>query len=324
MAVVAVSSQLPGLALQRLGKRHTLRLRDGAPLSGKALAAFAQGAQALICLLADRVDASFFAACPDVKVVAVYAVGVNNVDLAAAARAGVWVTNTPDVLTEATADLTLALLLAVTRRVVEGDRLVREGKFSGWRPDLLLGVGLSGKKLGVVGFGRIGQAVAKRARSFGLEVLYNSRRRHLEGEGEGVRFVGDLDELVAQVDFLSLHCPLTPETFHLMDRSRLLRMKPGAFLINVARGEVVDEGALVEVLRSGHLAGAGLDVYEREPLLHPGLAELPNVVLLPHLGSATRETREAMADLVVDNVLAVLEGKPPLTPVAGPSFPPEL
>lgn len=324
MAVVAVSSQLPGLALQRLGKRHTLRLRDGGPLSGKALAAFAQGAQALICLLADRVDASFFAACPDVKVVAVYAVGVNNVDLAAAARAGVWVTNTPDVLTEATADLTLALLLAVTRRVVEGDRLVREGKFSGWRPDLLLGVGLSGKKLGVVGFGRIGQAVAKRARSFGLEVLYNSRRRHLEGEGEGVRFVGDLDELVAQVDFLSLHCPLTPETFHLMDRSRLLRMKPGAFLINVARGEVVDEGALVEVLRSGHLAGAGLDVYEREPLLHPGLAELPNVVLLPHLGSATRETREAMADLVVDNVLAVLEGKPPLTPVAGPNFPPEL
>lgn len=324
MAVVAVSSQLPGLALQRLGKRHTLRLRDGAPLSGKALAAFAQGAQALICLLADRVDASFFAACPDVKVVAVYAVGVNNVDLAAAARAGVWVTNTPDVLTEATADLTLALLLAVTRRVVEGDRLVREGKFSGWRPDLLLGVGLSGKKLGVVGFGRIGQAVAKRARSFGLEVLYNSRKRHLEGEGEGVRFVGDLDELVAQVDFLSLHCPLTPETFHLMDRSRLLRMKPGAFLINVARGEVVDEGALVEVLRSGHLAGAGLDVYEREPHLHPGLAELPNVVLLPHLGSATRETREAMADLVVDNVLAVLEGKPPLTPVAGPNFPPEL
>lgn len=324
MAVVAVSSQLPGLALQRLGKRHTLRLRDGGPLSGKALAAFAQGAQALICLLADRVDASFFAACPDVKVVAVYAVGVNNVDLAAAARAGVWVTNTPDVLTEATADLTLALLLAVTRRVVEGDRLVREGKFSGWRPDLLLGVGLSGKKLGVVGFGRIGQAVAKRARSFGLEVLYNSRKRHLEGEGEGMRFVGDLDELVAQVDFLSLHCPLTPETFHLMDRSRLLRMKPGAFLINVARGEVVDEGALVEVLRSGHLAGAGLDVYEREPHLHPGLAELPNVVLLPHLGSATRETREAMADLVVDNVLAVLEGKPPLTPVAGPNFPPEL
>lgn len=324
MAVVAVSSQLPGLALQRLGERHTLRLRDGGPFSGKALAAFAQGAQALICLLADRVDASFFAACPDVKVVAVYAVGVNNVDLAAATRAGVWVTNTPDVLTEATADLTLALLLAVTRRVVEGDRLVREGKFTGWRPDLLLGVGLSGKKLGVVGFGRIGQAVAKRARSFGLEVLYNSRRRHLEGEGESVRFVGDLDELVAQVDFLSLHCPLTPETFHLMDRSRLLRMKPGAFLINVARGEVVDEGALVEVLRSGHLAGAGLDVYEREPHLHPGLAELPNVVLLPHLGSATRETRETMADLVVNNVLAVLEGKPPLTPVAGPNFPPVL
>lgn len=324
MALVAVSSPLPGLALQRLGKRHTLRLRDGDPLSGQSLVAFAQGAQALVCLLADRVDSSFFAACPDVRVVAVYAVGVNNVDLAAASRAGVWVTNTPDVLTEATADLTLALLLAVTRRVVEGDRLVREGKFTGWRADLLLGVGLSGKKLGVVGFGRIGQAVAKRARAFGLEVLYTSRRRHPEGEGEGVHFVADLDELVAQVDFLSLHCPLTPETFHLMDRSRLLRMQSGAFLINVARGEVVDEAALVEVLRSGHLAGAGLDVYEREPQLHPGLPELPNVVLLPHLGSATRETREAMADLVVDNVLAVLDGKPPLTPVAGPGFPPGL
>lgn len=324
MALVAVSSPLPGLALRRLGEHHTLRLGDGAPLSGQTLAAFAQGAQALVCLLADRVDASFFAACPDLKIVAVYAVGVNNVDVAAAARAGVWVTNTPDVLTEATADLTLALLLAVTRRVVEGDRLVREGKFTGWRPDLLLGVSLSGKKLGVVGFGRIGQAVAKRAKTFGLEVLYNSRRRHPEGEGEGVRFVADLDELVAQVDFLSLHCPLTPETFHLMDRSRLLRMKSGAFLINVARGEVVEESALVEVLRSGHLAGAGLDVYEHEPHLHPGLAELPNVVLLPHLGSATRETREAMADLVVENVLAVLDGKAPLTPVAGPGFAPGL
>ena len=321
MGVVAVTSPLPGNALNRLAQEHELRLREGPPLQGAALAAFASGADALICLLADRVEGQFFAACPSVRVVAVYAVGVNNVDLAAAAQAGVWVTNTPDVLTEATADLTLALLLAVTRRVVEGDRFVREGRFTGWKPDLLLGTGLRGKKLGIVGFGRIGQAVARRALAFGLQVLYYSRRRHPEGEGPGVQFMPDLEVLLCQVDILSLHCPLTPETYHLLDRRRLSLLKPGAFLINVARGEVVEEAALAELLAAGHLAGAGLDVYEHEPLVNPGLLVLPNVVLLPHLGSATRETREAMASLVVDNVLAVLSGKPPLTPVVGPGAP---
>lgn len=322
MARVAVTSPLPGTALERLAQEHEVVIRNGPPLSGSELADFVGDAEALICLLADRVTAELFASARNLQVVAVYAVGVNNVDLPAAFQAGVWVTNTPDVLTDATADLTMALLLAVTRRVVEGDRFVREGRFTGWTPDLLLGRGLTGKLLGIVGFGRIGQAVARRAQAFGMLVAYHSRRPHPEVGLPDVVFEPRLDELLAQADVVSLHCPLTPETRHLLNRERLFRMKKGAFLVNAARGEVVDEAALVEALTSGHLAGAGLDVYEHEPQVHPGLLRLPNVVLLPHLGSATRETREAMADLVVDNVRAVLAGKPPVTPVVGPGLPP--
>nr|BAL56789.1 D-isomer specific 2-hydroxyacid dehydrogenase NAD-binding [uncultured prokaryote] len=322
MAKVVATSPLPGAALRRLGTEHQLAVRSGPPLAGSQLVDFVGDAEALICLLADRVTAELFTQAKNLKVVAVYAVGVNNVDLQAAFAAGVWVTNTPDVLTDATADLTMALLLAVTRRVVEGDRFVREGRFTGWAPDLLLGAGLQGKLLGVVGFGRIGQAVARRAQAFGMRVAYFSRRPHPEAGIADAVFVPSLDELLAQADVVSLHCPLTPETRHLLSRERLFRMKSGAFLINAARGEVVDEEALVAALASGPLAGAGLDVYEHEPRVHPGLLQLPNVVLLPHLGSATRETREAMADLVVANVEAVLAGKPPVTPVVGPGLPP--
>lgn len=322
MAKVVATSPLPGTALQSLGDKHQLVVRKGPPLSGFQLVDFVGDAEALICLLADRVTAELFAVAKNLKVVAVYAVGVNNVDLRAAYEARVWVTNTPDVLTDATADVTMALLLAVTRRVVEGDRFVREGRFTGWAPDLLLGTGLQGKVLGIVGFGRIGQAVARRACAFGMRVAYHSRRPHPEAGMPDAVFVPGLDELLAQADFISLHCPLTQETRHLLDRERLFRMKKGSFLINAARGEVVDEEALVEALASGHLTGAGLDVYEHEPRVHPGLLQLPNVVLLPHLGSATRETREAMATLVVENVEAVLSGKPPLTPVVGPGLPP--
>lgn len=322
MAKVVATSPLPGIALQTLGAEHQLVVRRGPPLSGPQLVEFVGDAQALICLLADRVSAELFSHAKNLKVVAVYAVGVNNVDLQAAYQAGVWVTNTPDVLTDATADVTMALLLAVTRRVVEGDRFVREGRFTGWTPDLLLGTGLQNKLLGIVGFGRIGQAVARRAQAFGMRVAYHSRRPHPEAGIPDAVFVPGVDELLAQADIVSLHCPLTPETRHLVTRERLFRMKKGAFLINAARGEVVDEEALVEALVSGHLAGAGLDVYEHEPRVHPGLLGLANVVLLPHLGSATRETREAMAHLVVDNVRAVLAGKPPLTPVVGPGLPP--
>jgi len=319
MSDVVVTSPLPGSALQRLAAVHHVVVRpEGPALTGVELAGLVGDAEALICLLADRVDRSVFAGCPGLRVVANYAVGVNNVDLAAATAARVWVTNTPDVLTDATAELTWALLLAVVRRVVEGDALVRSGGFSGWRPELLLGRGLQGKTLGIIGFGRIGQAVARRASGFGMEVVYHARR---PASWTAARYEADLDTFLVAVDVVSMHCPLTPETRNLLNRRRLGLLRPEAFLINTSRGEVVDEAALAEALAAGRLAGAGLDVYELEPKVHPGLLSLPNVVLLPHLGSATREARSAMAELAVDNVLAVLAGRSPLTPVNDPSVP---
>ena len=322
MSEVAVTSPLPGGALARLATRHTVRVRPAGPaLSGRELAEFVGAAEALICLLADRVGAELFVVCPRLAVVANYAVGVNNIDLEAARAAGVWVTNTPDVLTDATADLTWSLILAVARRVVEGDRLVRAGGFSGWKPDLLLGAGLQGKTLGIVGMGRIGRAVARRAGGFGMAVCYQTREVVSPAEAGGAERVDDLDEFLSRSDVLSLHCPLTPETRHLLDGRRLRLLPRGAIVVNTSRGEVVDEAALADALASGHLAGAGLDVYEREPEVHPALMGRRDVVLLPHLGSATAEARHAMADLAVDNVLAVLDGKPPLTPVNEPAAP---
>lgn len=316
MTEVAVTAPLPGTALERLGRSHRVRVRPpGPPLTGAELAAFVGEAEACICLLADRVTAEVFRSCPRLSVVANYAVGVNNIDLAAAGEAGVVVTNTPDVLTEATADLVWTLILAVSRRLLEGDRMVREGQFGGWKPDLLLGPGLQGKTLGVVGLGRIGTAVARRGVAFGMRVVAYTRpvpTRPLEVPCE---LIGELDVLLPRADVLTLHCPLTPETRGLLDARRLALLPPGAILVNTSRGEVVDEGALVAALEVGRLGGAGLDVYEREPAVHPGLVGRSDVVLLPHLGSATRETRAAMADLAVDNVLAVLAGHPPLTPV---------
>ncbi len=322
MSEVAVTAPLPGTALERLAQRHRVRVRPRGPaLAGRELVEFVGRADALVCLLADRVAAEVFTLCPRLVVVANYAVGVNNVDLEAARTTGVWVTNTPDVLTDATADLTWALILAVARRVVEGDRLVRDGGFSGWKPDLLLGAGLQGKTLGIVGLGRIGRAVARRASGFGMWVCYHSRRAAPGIETAGAEFVPDLDALLARSDVLSLHCPLTNQTRHLLDERRLRLLPRGAVVVNTSRGEVVDEEALVRALSDGHLAGAGLDVYELEPDVHPGLPGRPEVVLLPHLGSATREARQAMADLAVENVLAVLDGRAPLTPVVKPLVP---
>jgi glyoxylate reductase len=296
-----------------------VRVRPPGPsLAGAELAAFVGEAEACICLLADRVGAEVLGGCPRLRVVANYAVGVNNIDLAAAREAGVVVTNTPDVLTEATADLTWALILAVSRRVLEGDRMVREGRFAGWKPDLLLGPGLQGKTLGVVGLGRIGTAVARRGVAFGMRVAAFTRSLSVAPPEVKCELVAELDLLLSRADVLTLHCPLTPETRGLIDARRLALLPPGAILINTSRGEVVDESALVAALEAGQLGGAGLDVYEREPAVHPGLVGRDDVVLLPHLGSANRETRAAMADLAVDNVLAVLAGRPPLTPV----FPP--
>ena len=266
--------------------------------------------QAVICTLNERFDGDMLAAAPSLRVIANYAVGYNNIDVDAAKARGVIVTNTPDVLTNATADITWALILAVARRVVEGDQLVRQNQWTGWSPTQMLGVGLSGKTLGIIGMGRIGLAVARRAAGFEMTVLYWTRSgRPLQPANPAWQRVS-FEELLRRSDFLSPHIPLTPDTHHLLNDAALRLMKPTAFLINAARGPVVDEAALVTALREGRLAGAGLDVYEKEPELHPGLRELSQVVLLPHLGSATTETRIRMGLMCVENVLAVLEGKP--------------
>jgi glyoxylate reductase len=263
------------------------------------------GKQALLSMVTDLVDRAVIDAGTDLRIIANVAVGYNNVDVAAARERGIVVSNTPDVLTDATADLTLALILAVTRRLGEGERLVRRGEWKGWAFDQLLGMQLRGRQLGIVGWGRIGQAVASRAAAFGMTVVHASR------SSPGM----PLDRLLSTSDVVSLHVPLTNETRHLIGQPELARMKRSAYLVNTTRGPVVDETALVWALKNRLISGAALDVYEREPEVHPELLPLENVVLAPHLGSATTETRTAMADLAVSNTLAVLEGKPPLTPV---------
>lgn len=273
-------------------------------------------ADALLCLLTDRIDAAVLERAPRLRIVANAVVGYEHVDLRACAARGIVVTNTPDVLTEATADLAWALILATVRRLPQAERSLRAGEFHGWGFWDYLGGDLYGRTLGIFGKGRIGRAVARRAGSFGMRVVYHSRTRIPPKEearlgAEPVSF----DELLARSDVLTLHAPLTPETRHAIGREALGRMKPGAYLVNTARGALVDEAALVEALREGRLAGAGLDVYEREPKVTPGLLELPNVVLLPHVGSATHETRTRMAMVAARNVHAVLSGLPPLTPV---------
>jgi glyoxylate reductase len=276
------------------------------------------GADAVVTLLHDRVDAAFLdAAGPQLRCVANVAVGYDNVDVSAATSRGVLVTNTPGVLTDATADLAIGLMLAVTRRLGEGERLLRAGTPWSWHMFFMLGSGLAGKVLGVIGLGAIGQATARRARAFGMDVVYTGRRRapeSVEVELGGARHVS-LDELLQSADIVSIHCPLTPETHHLLGAERLRQMRPTAYLVNTARGPIVDEPALAAALRDGVIAGAALDVFENEPLVDAGLLELDNVALAPHLGSATVETRTAMAVLAARNAIAVVGGEAPLTPV---------
>lgn len=297
--------------MARLEEACDVEVYEGEPLTRDTLAERVRGKQALVTMFTDPVDATVLEAGTDLKVVATVAVGFNNIDVAAARARGVVVTNTPDVLTEATADLAWSIVLGLTRRIVEGDRLVRKGGWRGFAFDFMLGSDLRGKQLGIVGLGRIGRAVAARARAFGMRIAYT---RGTPGPGEAAEAM-PLDRLLSTSDVVSLHCPLTPDTKHLIDQPALMRMKRGAYLINASRGPIVDEAALAWALKNRLIAGAGLDVYEEEPKVHPDLLGFENVVLVPHLGSATTETRTAMADLAAQNVVAVVSGKAPLTPV---------
>ncbi len=270
----------------------------------------AKDRDALLCTILDRVDAELLDACPGLKVVANFGVGFNNIDVAAAIARKIPVTNTPGVLTDATADMTFALLLAVARRVGEGERIVRARKWSGWEPLQLLGVDVSGATLGIIGFGRIGQAVARRAQAFGMRVIYWKRSAESETSDIHATRVG-FEEVLRQADFVSLHVAYNSETHHLLGESQFELMKPSAFVINTARGAVIDEAALVRALQTKRIAGAALDVFEHEPQLTQGLAELENVVLAPHLGSATIGTRTKMGMIAVDNLLAVCAGRHP-------------
>ncbi|MEQ6358761.1 glyoxylate reductase [Thermoanaerobacter thermohydrosulfuricus] len=272
-----------------------------------------QGKNAVITQLTDKVDKEFFEAAKDVKIVANYAVGFDNIDLEEATIRGVYITNTPDVLTNATAELAWALLFATARRVVESDKFMRSGKFQGWAPMLFLGKGVTGKTLGIIGAGRIGQAFAKMAKGFDMKILYTARSPKKEFEEEtGAQYV-DLDTLLKESDFVSIHVPLTPETRHLIGEKELKLMKKSAILINTGRGPVVDEKALVKALKNKDIYAAGLDVYEREPMFEEELAQLDNVVMLPHIGSATEEARRDMSILVAQNIIDVIEGRVPRT-----------
>ena len=305
----------PGSALLE-GAGYTIdqHARD-APPARRELLAHSAGKHALLAMLTEQIDAELLDVAPTLRVVANLAVGYDNVDVPAATERGVIVTNTPDVLTEATADLTWALLLAAARRLGEGDRLVRSGGWEGWSPTQLLGQPVAGRTLGIIGMGKIGGAVARRARGFGMAVRYHNRRAVPVPEGESLAELVDLDTLLRTSDILTVHAPLTDETHHLLDADALSRLRPHVVLVNTARGPIIDEVALVDALRTRTIAAAGLDVFEREPALTRALTELDNVVLAPHIGSATTEARAAMVRLCSENIVAVLNGDRPLTPV---------
>ncbi len=314
---IVVTGRIPDSGIELLrGVGDVWTWAEDDPIPMDALDEQLANADAAVTLLSERVDDRFLAAAPHIGIVANVAVGYNNIDVEACTARGVRVTNTPGVLTDATADLTMGLLLAVTRRLGEGERLIRSGTPWKWGMFMMLGTGLQGRRLGIVGMGDIGQAVASRARAFGMDIVYHNRSS-VDPETQrrlGARLVS-LDELFATSDVVSLNCPYTDATHHLVDADALAMMRPSAFLLNSARGPIVDEAALVDALHSSAIAGAGLDVFEHEPDVHPGLLDLDNVVLVPHLGSATTETRGAMAELAARNVVAHLRGDPLPTPV---------
>ncbi len=321
MTAVFVTREIPGPAITMLRARgYEVDVYDGktAP-SPRALKKMLSKKpyEAIVSLLTDRIDDSVLAVAPSVRIVANYAIGYDNIDLDAAGTRKVVVTNTPGDYAYTVAEHALALMLALSTRLVEADAFVRSGRYRGWSPSSFIGTDIRGKTLGLVGMGRIGEHLARIARhGLGLSIIYYDVRRNERAEKEcGAQYVDTVDALVSQADIVSLHVPLTPDTHHLIDARRLARMKPGALLINTSRGPVVDESALVHALSSGALGGAGLDVFEHEPRLARGLSKLSNVVLTPHIASARRSAREEMSKIVAENIIAVLEGRKPLNPV---------
>lgn len=312
---VYITGRIPAIAYEMLSENFEVRMSDTTvPLAKAEIIRQMEGCDALLPILSDGIDGEVIAANPNLKIIANYGAGFNNIDVAEATARGIPVTNTPGVSTNATADFTMGLILAIARRLVEGDRTTREGRFTGWAPLYHLGVEVTGKTLGIIGLGSIGRAVAKRANAFEMNILYYSRTRLSPEEEEklNVHYVS-LAELLEQADFVTLHASYQPSLRHMIGAAELKRMKPAAYLINAARGPLVDEQALLEALQTGVIAGAGLDVYELEPKVTAGLELLDNVILAPHLGNATIETREAMARLAAENIRSVLLGGAPLT-----------
>ena len=317
--LVVVTRRLPDPVERRLAELFDIQANAADhPLDEQAMRRAMREADAIVCTVSDRLPAGVLEVDGRrARILANFGVGYNHIDLEAARRARVVVTNTPGVLTDDTADLAIALVLMAARRLGEGERQLRAGEWGGWRPTHMMGTRVSGKTLGIVGMGRIGRAVASRASAgFGMRVLYHNRSRIAEHERGAAEPRSSIEALLAESDFVSLHVPATPDTRHLIDAARLARMKPSAFLVNTARGDVVDERALVQALRASTIAGAGLDVYEREPEVTRELLDLDNVVLLPHLGSATIESRVAMGEKVIDNLVAFFAGREPPDRVA--------
>jgi len=309
---VTVTRRLPEAIELRMKDLFETTLRDeDTPLSQAELKAVIATCDVFVPTVTDEIDAEVIAAAsPDLKLIANFGAGTDHIDVAAAHARGITVTNTPGVLTEDTADLTMALILAVPRRLVEGDRRTRAGNFDGWSPTFMLGHRVRGKKLGIIGMGRIGQAVARRAAAFGLDVHYHNRRRlpvGIEGTMEAT-YWPELDPMLTAIDILAITCPSTPETYHLINAERLALLSPDSYIVNTSRGEVIDEAALAKALSAGALGGAGLDVYEEEPKVHPDLMNLPNVILAPHIGSATHESRREMGEKVMINIRALMDG----------------
>lgn len=313
--VIVVTRKLPDAIETRMMElfQAQLNLDDRAMTRGELIAAVGK-AEVLVPTVTDRIDKDVIAASgKQLKLIASFGTGVDHIDLAAAQAREIVVTNTPGVLTDDTADMTMALILAVARRINAGERLARSGEWKGWSPTSMLGARLTGKRLGIVGMGRIGQAVARRARAFGLSIHYHNRKRvypDVEAALEAT-YWESLDQMLARMDVIAVTCPHTPATYHLLSSRRIKLIKPGALLVNTSRGEVIDEGALAQALASGTLAGAGLDVYEHEPAIHRKLLELDNVVLLPHMGSATLEGRLAMGERVIINIKTWVDGHRP-------------